>query len=323
MKKTIFVSLVISLISLNLFAEAKQLRVGLLNGPTCVPAAYIMENDSSISGAELTYEKFAEPQALLPKMVKNEIDIGFMPANVAAKVYNAGNKSIICCAVVGLGNLSLITTDENIRRFTDLKGKTVYVAGQGATPEYMFRYLLKENGLTWDGEKPDVKMDFSIPTAQIAAQLISGKIKYAVVPEPFSTIAKSKSDKVRAALDFQKEYLELTGKKQNELYPLSVMVVRASFAKENPKLLKAFLSEYDKAVNWTIKNPAASGALSEKHSLGLAATVVENAIPVSNYTYVPASSAKKSLEDLLNLFLEGDKTSIGGKLPDDSFYYKK
>ena len=101
------------------------------------------------------------------------------------------------------------------------------------------------------------------------------------------------------------------------------MVVRASFAKENPKLLKAFLSEYDKAVNWTIKNPAASGALSEKHSLGLATSVVENAIPVSNYTYVQAASAKKSLEDLLNLFLEGDKTSIGGKLPDDSFYYKK
>ncbi len=323
MKRTIFVFLAISLISLNLFAEAKQIRVGLLNGPTCVPAAYLMENNSSVSDAELTYEKFADPQALLPKMVKNEIDIGFMPANVAAKVYNAGNKSIICCAVVGLGNLSLITTDENIRRFTDLKGKTVYVAGQGATPEYMFRYLLKENGLTWNGEKPDVKMDFSIPTAQLAAQLISGKIKYAVVPEPFTTIARTKSDKVQAALDFQKEYLELTGKKQNELYPLSVMVVRASFAKENPELLKTFLAEYDKAVNWTVKNPAASGKLSEKHSLGLAAAVVENAIPVSNYTYVPAVSAKKTLEDLLNLFLEGDKTSIGGKLPDEGFYYKK
>ena len=323
MKRIIFVFLAISLISLNLFAQSAQLRVGLLNGPTCVPAAYLMENDSSVSGAELTYEKFADPQALLPKMVKNEIDIGFMPANVAAKVYNAGNKSIICCAVVGLGNLSLITTDENIRRFTDLKGKNVYVAGQGATPEYMFRYLLQENGLTWNGDKADVKMDFSIPTAQLAAQLISGKIKYAVVPEPFSTIAKSKSDKVRSALDFQKEYLELTGKNQNELYPLSVMVVRASFAKENPELFKAFLTEYDKAVNWTIKNPAASGKLSEKHSLGLAALVVEKAIPVSNYTYVPANSAKKTLEDLLNLFLEGDKTSIGGKLPDEGFYYKK
>ena len=321
MKKTIFVSLVISLICLNVFAQkAEQVRVGLLNGPTCVPAAYVMENTKSVSGAELSFEKFADPQALLPKMIKKEIDIGFMPANVAAKVYNAGNKSIICCAVVGLGNLSLITTDENIHRFSDLKGKTVYVAGQGATPEYMFSYLLKENKMTWSGDKADVTMDFSIPTAQIAAQLISGKIQYAVVPEPFATIAKTKSDKVVAALDFQKEYIELTGEK--EIYPLSVMVVRADFAKENPEVMKAFLAEYDAAVKWTIDNPAESGNLCEKHNLGLAAGVVAKAIPVSNYTYVPAGAAKKSVEKLLKLFIESDKASIGSKLPDKAFYYK-
>jgi NitT/TauT family transport system substrate-binding protein len=280
-----------------------------------------MENEKSISGAELTYEKFADPQALLPKMIKKEIDIGFMPANVAAKVYNSGNKSIICCAVVGLGNLALITTDENIHRFTDLKLKTVNVAGQGATPEYMFRYLIKENGMTSSGDLPDVILDFSIPTAQIAAQLISGKIQYAVVPEPFATIAKSKSDKVRTALDFQQEYLELTGEKN--IYPLSVMVVRADFAKENPQLLMDFLAKYDLAVNWTISNPAASGNLTQKHNLGLAADIVEKAIPLSNYTFIPAASAKKDLEKLLNLFLDNDKSSIGGKLPEEGFYYKK
>ena len=327
MKRKIFVFLVISLISLKLFSQAAQIRVGLLNGPTCVPAAYLMENKKTITGigadADFTYEKFAEPQALLPKMIKKEIDVGFMPVNVAAKVYNAGNKAIICCAVVGLGNLRLITTDESIKRFIDLKGKTVYVAGQGATPEYMLRYLLKENGLTWTGDKPDVKMDFTIPTAQLAAQLISGKIQYAVVPEPFATIASVKSSKVIAPLDFQKEYLELTGKKTNELYPLSVMVVRADFAKENPKLLQSLLKEYDKAVSWTIKNPGKAGLLTEKNGLGLSAEIIEKAIPVSNYTFIPADSAKNSIEALLKLFLENEKTSIGGKLPDEGFYYKK
>ena len=184
----------------------------------------------------------------------------------------------------------------------------------------MFRYLLRENKMTWEGDKADVTMDFSIPTAQIAAQLISGKIEYAVVPEPFTTIAKTKSDKVIAALDFQKEYLELTGEK--EIYPLSVMVVRADFAKENPKFMATLLAEYDAAVNWTIKNPAEAGALCEKHNLGLAAGIVTKAIPLSNYTFVPASSAKKSIEKLLKLFLENDKASIGGKLPDKGFYYK-
>ena len=318
--KRISILLITFLLTVAAFADS--IRIGLLNGPTCVPAAYLMENKKSVSGAELTYEKFADPQALLPKMIKKEIDIGFMPANVAAKVYNAGNKTIICCSVVGLGNLSLITTDESIKRFTDLKGKTVYVAGQGATPEYMFRYVLKENGLTWTGDNADVKMDFSIPTAQIAAQLISGKIQYAVVPEPFSTIATTKSPKVIKALDFQKEYLELTGKKSDEIYPLSVMVVRADFAKENPRLVQSLLKEYDKSVSWTIKNPGKSGALVEKHSLGLQAEIVEKAIPVSNYTFIPADTAKNSIEELLQLFLDNEKTSIGGKLPEEEFYYK-
>ena len=325
MKLKTFVFLAISLISLNLSAQNQQLRVGLLNGPTCLPAAYLIENKKSISindnSLAVTYEQFADPQALLPKMVKKEIDIGFMPANVAAKVFNAGNKSIICASVVGLGNLALITSDQSIRHFSDLKGKTVYVAGQGATPEYMFRYLLKENGLSWTGDDADEKMDFSIPTAQLAAQLISGKIQYAVLPEPFVTIAKSKSDKVYTALDFQKEYLELTGEK--EIYPLSVMVMRSDFAKENPDLVQAFLDEYEKAVGWTITNPAESGKLCQKHNLGLAADIVEKAIPLSNYTYLPAASSKKSLEKLYTLFLEYDKTSIGGKLPDEAFYYKK
>lgn len=323
--KRFSIFLITFLISTAVFAQTTQVRIGLLNGPTCVPAAYLMENKKALSAdgleAELTYEKFADPQALLPKMIKKEIDIGFMPANVAAKVYNSGNKSLICTAVVGLGNLSLITTDENLHRFSDLKGKTVYVAGQGATPEYMFRYLLQENKMTYSGDKPDVKMDFSIPTAQLAAQLISGKIQYALVPEPFVTIAKSKSADVRAAIDLQKEYLEVTGEK--EIYPLSVMVVRSDFAREKQELLKAFLSEYEAAVNWTIAQPNASAVLCEAHNLGLAAGVVEKAIPFSNYTFIPADEARKSLEALLNLFLKNDKTSIGGKLPDKGFYYKK
>jgi len=302
--------------------EAKKLRVGLLNGPTCIPAAYLMENTSSVSAGDdrtvLSFEKFADPQALLPKLIKKEIDVGFMPVNVAVKVYNSGNKSLLCAAVSGLGNLRLITTDESIKRFSDLKGKTIYMAGQGATPEYMMRYLLDENKIPYSKEG-ELILDYSIPTAQLAAQLISGKINYAVLPEPFSTIAKMKSDKVIYALDLQKEYLELSGSK--DIYPLSVIVVRAEYAEENPELLQAFLSEYEKSLYWTVENPEKAGLLAEKAGLGLAAPIVTKAIPLSNYTYIPAEAAISQIEALLKIFLKCDKKSIGGKLPDKNFYY--
>ena len=46
MKRKIFVFLVTSLISLNLFAQIQQVRVGVLNGPTCIPSAWLMENEN-------------------------------------------------------------------------------------------------------------------------------------------------------------------------------------------------------------------------------------------------------------------------------------
>ena len=300
---------------------AQEIRLGVLNGPSCIPAGYLLNEKAPVKGATVTFEKFADPQALLPKMLKGEIDIGFLPANVAAKVYNSSNGSILCCAITGNGNLSLITTDSSIKQLADLKGKTVAVAGQGATPEYMFRYLLDKNGIPTD--TPDgVTLDFSIPTAQIAAQLISGKIAYAVVPEPFATVALTKSDKVIAAIDFQSEYEYFEGK--GKIYPLTVMVVTKSFAEQNSKLLKSFLSAYETSYKNTIKNPKQAGELCEKFELGLAAAIVTKSIPKANYVYIATTSGKvqSKVEELLNVFLAFDPSSIGGKLPDEGFYFK-
>ncbi len=318
--KKIFFSLIAGFILCSAVA-AQEIRLGVLNGPSCIPAGYLLDEKAPVKGATVTYEKFADPQALLPKMLKGEIDIGFLPANVAAKVYNSSNGAIICCAITGNGNLSLITTDTSVKQLSDLRGKSVAVAGQGATPEYMFRYLLEKNGIKADASD-GVVLDFSIPTAQIAAQLISGKISYAVVPEPFATVALSKSDSVFVAVDFQQEYEYFEGK--GKIYPLTVMVVTKTFAEKNAKLLKSFLSAYETSYKNTLKNPHKAGELCEKFELGLAAGIVTKSIPKANYVYIASSNskAKDKVEELLNIFLAFDPSSIGGKLPDKDFYFK-
>ena len=318
--KKIFFSLVAGLFLCSAVA-AQEIRLGVLNGPSCIPAGYLLDEKAPVKGATVTYEKFADPQALLPKMLKGEIDIGFLPANVTAKVYNSSNGAIICCAITGNGNLSLITTDTSVKQLSDLRGKSVAVAGQGATPEYMFRYLLEKNGIKADASD-GVVLDFSIPTAQIAAQLISGKISYAVVPEPFATVALSKSDSVFVAVDFQQEYEYFEGK--GKIYPLTVMVVTKTFAEKNAKLLKSFLSAYETSYKNTLKNPQKAGELCEKFELGLAAGIVTKSIPKANYVYIASSNskAKDKVEELLNIFLAFDPSSIGGKLPDKDFYFK-
>ncbi|MCQ2592215.1 MAG: ABC transporter substrate-binding protein [Treponema sp.] len=299
-------------------AFSEKIRVGVLNGPSCVPVAWLIENVKQIDDSVLSFERFSDAQSLLPKLIKNEVDIGFLPPNVAAKVYNSANKAIICCGITGKGNLSIITKDGKTSRFSDLRGKTVYVAGQGATPEYLFKYLLGKNGIEIDSAN-GTSLNFSVPTAQLVPQLISGKIQYALVPEPFSTIAQMKSSDVKSTIDLQKEYEFFTGK--SDSYPLTLMVVRKSFAENNSKLLDAFLAEYEKSYEFTLKNPRITGELCEKNDLGLTMQVVSAAIPKSNYTFVSSSEAKDSVEAILSLFLENNPSSIGEKLPDQDFYY--
>lgn len=293
--------------------EEKKINVGILNGPSCIPISFMMEENSNSTKSKYVFEKFANPQAVLPKMVKNEIDIAFMPLNVAAKAYNLSEK-IKCVAICGNGNLSLVTKDENIKQFTDIKDKEVYVAGQGSTPEYMFLYLLNQNGIK-------ANLNFSVPTANIPSYLIENQIDYAVLPEPFATIATNKDSNLKKAIDLQEEFKKFN--KEFENYPLTVIVCTKEFAKNNPTLVKDFLDEYKKSLENTLNHPKIAAEYTQKHELGLNAQIVEKIIPYSSYVYVPANQAKEQIYNLLNIFQQIDKKSIGPKLPDDNFFYSE
>ncbi|MBO5137444.1 MAG: ABC transporter substrate-binding protein [Spirochaetaceae bacterium] len=302
------------------------MRVAALNGPSGIPMAYLFENIPEISGADVTFQVEAGADSLLPKLLKGEVDIGILPPNVAAKVYTKNNGAILVAAVVGQGMLNLITRDKTINSLADLKGKTVSVAGQGATPEYMFRYLLQKNGVQIAPEgsvatENSVALDFTIPASEIAAALLSGKIQYAVVPEPFSTVAISKDSSVIKAIDLQQEYRAVQAAEASNNYPMTVVVVRASFAKDNPEMLRSFLAAYENAISWTNKNPTKAGVLVQNHTLGLMAPIAAKVIPNGAYMYKNAEDSRGELENLFGIFMDFAPEAIGGTLPDDGFYF--
>jgi NitT/TauT family transport system substrate-binding protein len=293
-----------------LFASGKKetavVHVAALNGPSAIPMAYLFENPPVFNGVQAEFELAAGPDILLPKLIKGEVDIGILPINTAAKVYNANNGAVVLGAIVGEGMVSLVTRDAAIAALADLRGKRVDVAGQGATPDYLFRYLLAANGV--DG----VDLDFSSPPPELAAALISGRIDYAVVPEPFSTVALNASAEFRRAIDFQKEYAAVQ-KAANSTYPITALVIRAGFAKENPQAVRQFLTAMQEAIEWTNANPFEAGALVQKHTLGLQAQIVTRSIPTSAFRFSTAQNSRRSVENLLQIFLAADPTSIGGK----------
>lgn len=310
-------------------AGNRTINVAALNGPSGIPMAYLFENKPQVSGADFQFQVVAGADVLLPKLLKGEIDVGILPPNVAAKVFTKNNSALVVAAVMGQGMLNLITKDETIVSLADLQGKTVTVAGQGATPEYMFRYLLKSNGITIaeDGAAPDansVALDFSVPAAEIAAALLSDKIQYAVVPEPFSTVATTKDASVRRAINLQKEYAALNEAvgKEWENYPMTVLVARKSLVETSPEILRGLLASAKNAVDWTVAYPSEAGTLVQSHTLGLQAPIASKVIPNGAYVFVPATEARSQLEELFSIFLDFAPEAIGGGLPSDDFYFE-
>lgn len=307
-------------------AGSRLVNVAALNGPSGIPLAYLFENKPVVEGADFDFQVVAGADVLLPKLLKGEVDVGILPPNVAAKVFSKNNGALLVGAVVGEGMLSLITKDGQVNSLADLKGKTVNVAGQGATPEYLFRYLLQANGIAVaaDGLEPDadsVALDFSIPAAELAAALLSGRIQYAVVPEPFATVATTRDAAVRRAVNLQDAYRAVTGDASAN-YPMTVVVIRKELAASSPQLVRGLLAAYRDAVDWTLANPAEAGALVEKHTLGLQASIATRVIPNGAYVFVPARQAQESLEGLFSIFLDFAPESIGGQLPAQDFYFE-
>jgi NitT/TauT family transport system substrate-binding protein len=248
------------------------------------------------------------------RFIAGEAKVGILPANVAAKIAASG-KPVQLAAVTGLGMLSLLSGDPDVKTIADLRGKSIAVAGQGAVPDYVFRKILSVYQID---PETDVKLDYSLAYPEIAQSLIAGRINLALIPEPFATMARQGNTSLVQVGDIQAEW-EKAGGQGN--YPITVLVVDTQFAKANPKGMKTILSAVKDSIEWVKANPAEAGALVEKHDLGLKAAVVKASVPRSNYAFIEAKAARPALEAMYKTLLEFAPDSIGGRLPDDSFYY--
>jgi len=275
----------------------------------------LFEEPPRIPGFDVKVEALAQADLMAARFISGEAKVGILPPNMAAKIASSG-KDLRAAAIIGNGMLSLLSSDTSVKSLADLRGKTVEVAGQGATPEFVFRKILEFNGLTPDR---DVRLGYSMAPPEIAQSLIAGKVSIALLPEPFATMALTGKPDLVSVVDIQQEW-SMAGGKEN--FPMTLLVVDGAFASENPGAVKEILNAVKTSIEWVKAHPAEAGRLVEKHELGLSASVVAAAIPKSNYVFIPVSEGRTALEALFGLFLEYAPASIGGALPGEGFYFK-
>jgi NitT/TauT family transport system substrate-binding protein len=293
----------------------EDLTIYGLKGPSGIGMIRLFEEVPQIRGFNVKVEALAQADLMAARLISGEAKLGILPPNVAAKIASSG-KDIRFTAVLGTGMLSLLSADPSVQSIDDLRGKTVEVAGQGATPDYVLRKILLSRGLS---PGADVTLNYSLAAPEIAQALIAGRASLGLLPEPFATMARSGKGGLRLVGNIQDEWVRAGGE---GTYPMTVFVAAGDFAANHPGALDAILSALKASVEWTIANPAEAGALVEKHELGLRAPVAAAAIPRSNYVFIPAAQARASLESLYKIFLDFAPDSIGGSLPKDAVYYK-
>ena len=297
-----------------------DVNIGVLSGPTGIGAVGLMDaNDNGKTVNKYTFTVAAANDEIVAGISNGSLDIAAVATNVGSNLYNKTSGAVQIIALNTYGVLYILENGNEINSITDLKGKTIYCAGQGANPEYVIKYLLEKNGLTYsdDGSDADVVLEFMDPAA-ITAGMASGEYKLCMLPVPAVTSVKIQNAEVRTALDLTAEW-EKTG--AEGALTMGCVIVRKAFAEEHPGVVETFLAEYKDSIDFVLSDIDTAGTLCEKYAIVAKAPVAKKAIPECNLCCVTGADVRKTIEPYYTVLFNANPKSIGGAMPGDDFYY--
>ncbi len=297
--------------------EKTTVRVGGMKGPTSMGLLFLKEE--SAAGEALENYEFTMVTAadeLLPLMIKGEMDIALVPANVASILYQKTEGGIAVIDINTLGVLYMVSGDNSICKPEDLKGKTIYLTGKGTTPDYVLHYILSANGIAED----EVTLEYKSEATEVAALLAEKPEAVGLLPQPFVTVACGQNEALSVVMDMNEQWSLLQGEGGSRMVT-GVTVVRKAFLEENEAAVQNFLQEHKESAA-AINADAEKGAeLVVNAGIIAKAPIAQKAIPKCNITYMDGEEMKQALSGYLQVLFEQNEAAVGGKLPEEDFYY--
>jgi NitT/TauT family transport system substrate-binding protein len=266
-------------------------------------------NDSAVR-----VEILNEPIQVRKMMIEGTADLAILPSTMASVVYNKGMEYQLV-AITGWGGMYLFGTDTSIAQWGHLRGKRVHVMARGMTPDVLFRYLLKQHGL--DPER-DVTLDYSFPThIDLANAVAAGQAPIGVIAEPLVGQVMQRNKGVQIIFDLNAEWRKVQG------IPMAVtaLLVKKGVAGKNNEALQKILASYRASIRWVNQNPDSAASLIVRYGILPDYEVARQSIPRSQLDFVNARAVKDQIEAYFKVFYDMNPDIIGGKLPDDGFYY--
>lgn len=293
------------------------MRIASLKGPTTMGLVRLMADaGDGVSRHDYQVTMYGAADEIAPQLIKGDIDIALVPCNLASVLYNKTEGQVQLAAVNTLGVLYIVTTGDGIKTVADLKGKTIYATGKGTTPEYVLNYILQENGLV---PGKDVTIEYkSEATEVLAAMQTSSGYPIAMLPQPYVTTAQMQMEGLNVALDLTAEWNKVS---PDSALVTGVAVARKDFIEKNKVAFDEFLEDYAASVEWVQGNNDKAAELVASYGIVPKAEIAKKALPACNLTFLTGKEMKAKAAGYLQVLYDQDPASVGGKLPDDAFYY--
>lgn len=290
-------------------------RLMVLSGPTGVGAAKLMA-DADAGTPAATVEVVTDNTQVQTALANGDVDIAAIATNAAASLYAKTDGGIQVLAVNTLGVLYILEKGDTVHAMADLAGKTLYAPSntKGANPEHILNHLLEGSGV----DPSEVNIEWLTPQ-EITVKMTSSDAGICMLPVPAATALLVKDSSVREAVSLSDAWQDLEGSP----LPMGCVVARTEYIEENPLGVEAFLSAYEKSIDY-ISDPANSAdaaALVAQYEFAPNDKVAARAIPQCSLTFVTGQEMKTMLEDYYSILFQAEPKSIGGGLPYDSFYY--
>lgn len=297
-------------------AKTGEMNVYVLAGPTGIGALNLWEK-AELGESENTYHftLTGANDEIVSAISKGEADIAAVATNLASTLYNRTEGGVTVLAVNTTGVLYMLSNGEEINSIADLKGKTIYSAGQGANPEYILRYVLNGNGVN---PESDVTINFVAEGSELLTVWANDPTAVIMAPQPVATNLKMKNENAKTVFDMSEEWSKIST--DSSLF-MGCVIVRNEYLENNKGAVETFLKEYKESINTAISDVEGTAALCEKRGIIPKAAIAKQAIPYCGLTFVEGKDLKDGLSGYLKVMYEANPKSVGGSLPSDDFYY--
>ncbi len=314
--KLLVVTLITALFLGASFAKPTKVVLAAPFAPVSYPLIKMVKDQSlSAQGVKLEIVFWKTPDQLKALIGGKQAQFFAVPSNVAATFYN---KSV----PVKLINISiwraiwLVSRDPGRTTLPEFKGEKIVMPFRGNMPHIVFMAIARKYGL--DPER-DFELSYVPHPLDAVQQLIMGNANSALLIDPAVSLATLKSPGLKRAVDIQEEWGKVFNTPPEIPY---AGIMAAPQVLHDEELIDHFAQAYREATDWCMAHPAETASLVVEFIPQLNEKAVESAMRNVLLRADDSQSIRPRLEQFFSILLDFKPELIGGKLPEDGFYYR-